>query len=156
MADFSVQIANYKNYGIYIYKFDSVGNELLNPSSSIFQQVYFSLPFVNIEYDNSKLLSFYDPTFKEFIPITSSQELSVFPQAAIDEINAITYDNLQLQNQLQALVNASEQNTSIADILMIKNIIISLRIQLKQGASAADFYTTFPYNSIPVELKENA
>ena len=153
MVDFSVQIANYKNYGTYIYKFDSVGNELLNPSSSIFQQVYFSLPFANVEYDKSKLLSFYDPTFTEFIPITSSIQTLVFPQEAIDEINAITYDNLQLQNKLQALVNASEQNTSSADISMIKNIIISLRIQLGQGTSVSDFYTTFPYNPIPVELK---
>jgi hypothetical protein len=155
MADFSLQISNYKNYGVYDYKFDDVGNELLNPSSSIFQQVYFSLPFVNVGYDNSKLLSFYDATFKEFIPITGSQELSVFPQEAIDEINAITSDNLKLQNQLQALVNASEQNTGSADVSLVKTTIIALRIQLGQGTTSADFDTVFPYNPIPVELKDS-
>ena len=145
MVDFSVQIANYKNYGIYNYKFDDVGNELLNPSSSTFQQVYFSLPFLNYQYNNSKILSFYDPTFIEFIPTTSSIETSVFPQDAIDEINAITYQNLQLQNQLETLVNVSEQNSSNADTELVKTTLINLRIQLGQGTTSSDFDTVFPY-----------
>lgn len=155
MADFSQQIANYKNYGTYIYKFDSVGNEVLNPSSSIFQQVYFSLPFGNVVYDDSKLLSFYDPTFSEFIPATSSQQVSVFPQEAIDEIDAITYDNIQLQNQLNAFLSANEQDSGAADVEAVRNIIIGLRIQLGQGVMATDFDTIFPYLPIPAELKDS-
>jgi len=154
MADFSVQIANYKNYGTYDFKFDNVGNEILNPSSSIFQQVYFIIPFGNVIYNNSKLLSFYDPVFKEFIPFTGSSEVSVFPQEAIDEINAITYDNIQLQNQLQNFINMSEQDSGAADIEAVRNIIIGLRIQLGQGIMATDFDTVFPYLPIPIELKD--
>lgn len=155
MADFSIEISNYKNYGTYIYKFDDVGNELLNPSSSIFQQVYFVLPFGNVVYNNSKIASFYDPTFKEFVPITSSGNVSVFPQEAIDQINAITDDNIQLQNQLLSLIGNSEQNSSAADASLVKNIIISLRIQLGQGTTTSDFDTVFPYMPIPVELRDS-
>lgn len=153
MTDFSVEISNYKNYGTYIYKLDTVGNELLNPSSSIFQQVYFSLPLGNVVYNNSAVLSFYNPSFTEFVPTSGSTIAPMFPQDIIDKINAITLDNLNLQNQLQSLVNVSEQNTGSADASLIKTTIISLRIQLKQGTSTADFDTVFPYIPIPVELR---
>jgi len=155
MADFSIEISNYKNYGTYIYKFDDVGNELLNPSSSIFQQVYFVLPFGNVVYDNSKIALFYDPTFKEFVPQTGSESVSVFPQEAIDQINVITADNIELQNQLLSLIGNSEQNSSAADASLVKNIIISLRIQLGQGTTTSDFDTVFPYMPIPVELRDS-
>ena len=155
MTDFSREIANYKNYGTYIYKFDDVGNELVNPSSSTFQQVYFSLPFGNVVYDNAKIESFYDTTFTEFVPQPTSNTASVFPQEAIDQINAITSDNIRLQDQLLSVVNASEQNSSVADASLIKNIIISLRIQLGQGTTTADFDTVFPYMAIPVELRDS-
>ncbi len=52
MTDFSQQIASFTDYGIYQYQFDNVGNVILNPSSSTFQQVYFSLPFGNFTYNN--------------------------------------------------------------------------------------------------------
>lgn len=155
MIDFNREIANYKNYGTYIYKFDDVGNEMLNPSSSTFQQVYFSLPLGNVVYNNSKIVLFYDPTFTEFVPVTGSNAGSVFPQEAIDQINAITSDNIQLQNQLLDLINNSEQNSSEADAGLIKNIIISLRIQLGQGATTSDFDTIFPYMPIPVEFRDS-
>lgn len=155
MTDFSREIANYKNYGTYIYKFDDVGNELVNPSSSIFQQVYFSLPFGNVVYNNAKIESFYDTTFTEFVPQPTSSTTSVFPQEAIDQINAITSDNIRLQDQLLSIVNASEQNSFIADASLIKNIIISLRIQLGQGTTTSDFDTVFPYMAIPVELRDS-
>jgi len=154
MTDFSIEISNYKNFGTYNYKFDCAGNELLNPSSSIFQQVYFSLPLESYVYNNSKLLSFYDSKFTEFIPSTSSNEISTFSQEAIDQINAITYDNIQLQNQLRTLVDISDKNSNIADEQVIKDIIINLRIQLEQGIYTSDFDTAFPYLPIPVELKD--
>lgn len=153
MIDFSQQIANFTNYGVYNYKFDDVGNEILNPSSSIFQQVYFSLPLGNIMYDNNKILSFYDTTFTEFIPteLTTSSS-TVFPQEAIDEINDITYQNLQLQGQLDSLIAGSTVDSSSADIQSIKDTIINLRIQLGQGSFDGDFQTVYPY--LPLSLEE--
>jgi hypothetical protein len=154
MTDFSQQVANFINYGTYNYQFDSVGNEILNQSSSIFQQVYFRLPLGNFSYNNSKILSFYDPTFTEFIPVplTGSLSSSLFPQAAIDQINAITYQNTQLQSQLSSLVASSSMNSSSADIQSIKNTIVNLRIQLGQGSVANDFQEIYPY--LPVQLEQ--
>ena len=76
MTDFSQSIANFTNYGTYNYQFDSEGNEIVNPSSSIFQQVYFNIPLGNFAYNNVKIPSFYDATFTEFIPTTSSVAVS--------------------------------------------------------------------------------
>lgn len=154
MADFSQQIANFKQNGTYDYRFDSEGNEIVNPSSSIFQQVYFAIPLGNYVYNESRISSFYDSTFTEFIPTTltaASTSISVFPQDAIDQINAITYQNVQLQNQLQDLITASTQDSGSADTQSIKNTIIALRIQLGQGSTASDFEDTYPYLPIPLE-----
>ena len=155
MTDFSQQVTSFINYGTYNYQFDSVGNEILNQSSSIFQQVYFRLPLGNFSYNDSKILSFYDPTFTEFIPVatTSSLSASLFPQAALDQISAITYQNSQLQNQLSALVASSSVNSSSADIQSVKNTIINLRIQSGQGSVANDFQDVYPYLPLQLELQ---
>lgn len=155
MTDFSQQVSDFTNYGIYNYTFDDVGNEILNPSSSIFQQVYFSLPLGNYVLDNSKILSFYNPTFTEFIPTMqmSGSSQSLFPQEAIDQINTITSQNTQLQNQLNSVVANSVMNTGSADIQSIKNIIINLRIQLGQGTINDDFVDTYPYLPKSIQQK---
>src|SRR5208283_5036386 len=154
MIDFSQQVADFINYGKYDYQFDSVGNEILNQSSSIFQQVYFTIPLGNFVYNNSKVLSFYNPSFTEFVPVSStgSSVSSSFPQAAIDQINQITYQNTQLQNQLTAVVASSSMNSSSADMQSIENTIINLRIQLGQGSVLNDFQSIYPY--LPVQLEQ--
>lgn len=153
MADFSQQIANFTNYGTYNYKFDEVGNEILNASSSVFQQVYFSLPISNVIYDDNRISAFYDTTFTEFVPAPpTSSAASVFPQEAIDEINAITYQNVQLQGQLDSLIASSTSDSSSADIQSIRNTIINLRTQLGQGVADSDFQTVYPY--LPLSIEE--
>lgn len=151
MADFTQQIKNFVSYGTYNYALDEVGNEVLNPSSSIFQQVYFALPLENYVYDDSKILSFYDPTFTEFVPPTTTGSTSTLPQEVLDQINTITAENLQLQSQLEALVASAEQNPAIAEQQSIKDTILSLRIQLGQGQTSADFSNEYPYLPIPFE-----
>ena len=152
MTDFSQQVARFLNYGTYNYQFDNVGNEILNQSSSIFQQVYFSLPLGNFVYNNSKVLSFYDPTFTEFIPVTSSNALSSsLPQDTIDQISDITNQNTQLQNELTSFIAASQMDTGSADQQSVENIITNLRIALGQGKTASDFQNVFPYLPTTVE-----
>jgi len=154
MANFSQDIANFTTNGTYNYLFDSVGNEIVNPSSSVFQQVYFSIPLGNYVYNESRISAFYNSTFTEFIPTvptTTSSSVSAFPQDAIDQINAMTYENVQLQNQLQSLINSSQQDSGSADAQSIKNTIIALRIQLGQGSISTDFEDTYPYLPIPLE-----
>jgi len=152
MVNFNQQISNFINTGEYDYMFDDVGNEILNLSSSIFQQVYFSLPLYDYSY--TKILSFYNPVFTEFIPtIPTTGSSSIFPQEAIDQINSISLQNTQLENQLNSIIANSTQNSGSADIQSIKDTIISLRIQLGQGMNESDFQTIYPYLPIPLELQ---
>ena len=117
MINFSQQIANFTNYGTYNYKFDNVGNQILNPNSIIFQQVYLEIPLGNIIYNN-RVLSFYDPVFTEFVPVpltnSTSTSTSVFSQEAIDQINNITNQNIQLQNQLESLFHRAEEKFQLS------------------------------------------
>ena len=155
MTDFSQQISDFTKGGVYDYLFDSVGNEIVNPSSSVFQQVYFSIPLGNYDYNESRINSFYDSTFTEFIPTiptsSLSSSVSAFPQDAIDQINSITYQNAQLQTQLQNLISTSNMNSGSADAQSIQNTIIALRIQLGQGSVTSNFEDTYPYLPIPLE-----
>ena len=152
MTDFSQSIANFTNYGTYNYQFDSEGNEIVNPSSSVFQQVYLAIPLGNYVYNNAKIPSFYDPTFTEFIPVTSSNALSSsLPQDTIDQISDITNQNTQLQNELTSFIAASQMDTGSADQQSVENIITNLRIALGQGKTASDFQNVFPYLPTTVE-----
>lgn len=152
MVDFSQQVTKFRNDGIYNYQFDNVGNEIINASSSIFQQVYFSLPLGNFVYNNSKITSFYDVSFTEFLPISSSTiTSSAFSQEAIDQINLIKLQNQDLQNQLNSIVGTTQMDSGSADTQAIKNIILELRIKLGQGITLSDFQTIFPYSPIPLE-----
>jgi len=158
MINFSQDIANFINYGTYNYQFDNVGNEILNPSSSVFQQVYFRFPLGNFIYNNSKILSFYNPVFTEFIPTTSSvfSSASLFSQDALNKIEEISFINSQLQKQLDSLVASSTMNSGSATEQSVKLVIINLRIQLGQGDSESDFQDVYPYLPIPPEQREDA
>lgn len=150
MADFTIQITNFLKNGTFDYQFDSEGNVILNTSPSVFQQNYLSLPLKNINYNNGKLLSFYDPTFTEFVaPPTSSIDLT--STNVLDQINALTAQNQELQDQLDQVIALNEISDSAANRQAVQSILIALRIQLGQGLTADDFQSTFPYLPIPLE-----
>ena len=152
MIDFTQQINNFKNNGTYNYVFDEAGNENLNPSSSVFQEQYLSFPMVNFVYDDSKILTFYNPNFTEFLPIQTSSVI-ILPQETIDQVNQLTTQNQLLQSQLKSLIDTNEFSSASANQQEIKDIILSLRTSLGQGNSAADFENTFPYFPIPLQNK---
>jgi hypothetical protein len=154
MADFSQQITNFQNNGVYNYQFDEAGNEVLNPSSSVFQQNYISFPTVIYNYDNSKILSFYDPTLTEFQPTIPTGSVPTLSQDIIDQINEITQNNQILQNRLDEMVAASEIDSTSADLQAIRDIVLSLRIKLGQGGNSSDFDSEFPYLPIPIDQRD--
>lgn len=155
MIDFTVQVNNFEKHGTFNYRFDEAGNIILNPSSSTFQQHYLSLPLSNINYNNSKIVSFYKPTFTEFVaPLTSSTNMTSTDIA--DQINSLTAQNQELQDRLDNVIALNELSDSAANIQAVKDIIIALRIQIGQGFSTSDFQSDFPYLPIPVEQQDNA
>jgi hypothetical protein len=154
MADFLVQINNFQNYGTYNYIFDEVGNEILNPSSSVFQQHFIAFPTVNFDYNDSKIQSFYNPTLTEFTPPQSTGSKSTLPQEIIDQINEVTQRNQVLSNQLDEMIAKSELTSAEADSQLVKDIIMTLRMQLGQGTNTSDFYNEFPYLPIPIDQRD--
>jgi len=156
MADFSLQIQNFEKYGSFTYRFDEAGNVILNPSSSIFQQNYISLPLTNVNYNDNKIASFHDSTFTEFVKPESSTNVSNIPSDIADQINSLESQNQNLKTQLDELISQNELNSSAATLQAIKDIILGLRIQIGQGLSSTDFESSFPYLPIPLEKKDNA
>ncbi len=156
MADFALQISNFEKYGTFNYRFDEAGNVILNPSSSIFQQNFLSLPLSNVNYNSAKVNSFYDSTFTEFTKPETTNNTSSLPTDVVDQINSITAQNTELQSKLDTLIAQSELDNTAANQQAVKDIILGLRIQLGQGFSSDDFETDFPYLPIPLEQKDNA
>jgi hypothetical protein len=146
MSDFSQDIQNFKRYGTYEYKFDSVGNLTFNSSSSDFSQAYLAFPLQNVFYNNSKVKTFYNVEFEEFVPqsVTSSADQA----AALEEqLQVVQQENITLKSQLDAVIADNEDSGSV-DILATKQVIFELRKALGQGRVESDFSDTFPYTAI--------
>lgn len=140
--DFSKQISEFQKTGIYEFNFDEGGNLVFNKSSLKFNEHFVAIPLVNYKYNNSKLESFYDLEFKDFIPTVSEVTSSnVIPT----EVKQLTEENQNLKNQLSILTEIANSNQTQSDILATKQIILNLRIQLGQGTSERDFSDSFPY-----------
>ena len=155
MADFSKQIADFKNYGVYNYLFDEAGNEILNASSSIFQQHFVSFPLITMNYDDSKIRSFYNVVLTEFVPPQPTvNNISSLPQKVIDQISEMTQTNKILSNQLDDMIAKSELVSKNANVQLMKDTILSLRIKLGQGTTNRDFLNEFPYLPMSVDQRD--
>ena len=152
MAEFTQQINNFEKNGTYNYILDEGGNEVLNPSSSIFQQNYLPFDTVIFSYYETKIATFYNVSFSEFLPTQTTSSVSI-PQETIDKVNQLTYENQTLQSQLDSLVASNNFSSASADQQEIRDIILSLRVNLGQGTSSVDFENTFPYFPIALENK---
>lgn len=141
--DFSINIDAFKKTGDYSYQIDAGGNLFLNAQSDQFNQHYVSLPLSNISYSIDKIESFYSSTFTEFVNTTSSiGSSSVELQSQLSTKEA---ENDTLKQKLNDIILAQQSNNPKADELAVKQLVISLRISLNQGATDADFNSIFPY-----------
>jgi hypothetical protein len=143
MPNFAQDIQNFQRYGTYIYKFDNVGNMIFNSSSADFSQVYVSFPLQNVFYDNSKITSFYDPTFNE-VQLTPAPILQ--DAAAIQrQLDTIQIENASLKSQLDTIINSAIISDTSGSIAVTKRLILNLREALGEGQIDTDFSETFPY-----------
>lgn len=149
MKDFSQDIQNFKNYGTYDYDFDNSGNLTFNNSSSDFNQIYLSLPLLNVNYNNSKISSFYNVQFQEFFTQSLSNEITSSNTTSLEQqLSSSANQNTMLQTQLNALVEQMSISSGSASALAVKQVILELRIALGQGSVDSDFSPTFPYTPI--------
>ena len=52
------------------------------------------------------------------------------------------------------MISASESDSSSADLQAIRDIVLSLRVQLGQGGNSSDFENKFPYLPIPIDQRD--
>jgi hypothetical protein len=150
---FSQEITDFERYGTYVYKSDEVGNVVFNSSSNDFSHVYLSLPLSNFVYDNSKVVSFYDPTFTEFVPPTTvSSDISA--EQLQGDLEAAQQENAMLTEQLNSLIAVNESTPSLSEQMASKQVILELRRSLGQGRVDSDFSGDFPY--APLNKMTNA
>lgn len=141
MIDFSEEIDNFKKYGVYDYKFDVGGNLVFKKNSLYFEERYLSIPLISYVYDDKKINSFYDTQFSEFVVENFPTE-NLFQKP---EFENLENENKQLKEKLASLVERVDENITESERLAVKQIILDLRIALKQGVSEKDFSITFPY-----------
>ena len=153
MADFSTDIQQFQQSGIYKYKFDSVGNLYFNSASADFSEVYLALPLTNVVYDNSKIRKFYDPTFVEFVPTTASVEPTSSVDTLTQQLGIIQQENSSLKGQLDNLIAQNNSTSNASDSQVVKQVILELRKALGQGRIDANFSDTFPY--APLKRQSN-
>ena len=150
MADFQQEISNFRQHGTYAYKFDGCGNLIFNSSSVDFSQVYLSLPLLNVVYNNSKIETFYDPEFREFISNVNPSTIGLSNDTLQNQLDIINQENTDLKSQLDALILQVQDNTTAADAGSTKQVILELRKALGQGRIDSNFTDTFPY--VPLKI----
>jgi hypothetical protein len=141
MADFSKEIDNFQKYGTYDYEFDEGGNLIFKKNPEHFTEQYLSIPLIDYVYSDQKIGSFYNTEFSEFFPTVVQTETPIENQ----EISNLEIENQELKERLSVLTEKVDESITDAERLAIKQIIIELRIALKQGIAERDFSTTFPY-----------
>jgi hypothetical protein len=125
-----------------------VGNLIFNSSSVDFSQVYIAFPLSNLVYNDSKLNSFFNPEFTEFIPNSGSVDTTINVDNLQQELDIVQQENTTLKNQLDYLISQNESSSSIADSMATKQVILELRKAIGQGRVDTDFSLTFPYTAI--------
>ena len=103
------------------------------------------LPLTNVVYDNAKIEKFYDPTFTEFVPTTSSVEITSSVDALTQQLNIISQENTGLKSQLDDVIAQNNTVSNASDSQVVKQVILELRKALGQGRIDANFSDTFPY-----------
>ncbi len=150
MNKFSQEISNFEKNGTYEYIFDEGGNLVFNKSSPSFNKNYVSIPILNYVYNRIKIESFYDLNFLEFIPTSKAV---VPPNEASLEMANLEKENQSLKDSLIKLTDVSNENITESEKLAIKQVILDLRIKLKQGVASYDFSEAFPYLPITKSVR---
>jgi len=147
MADFSQEIHDFQRGGVYIYRFDNVGNMTFDSSSVNFNQVYVAFPLRNVIYNSSKIKTLYNTKFEEFIPhvnIETTQSVDNLQQ----QLDIVQQENMTLKSHLDSVISKNENSGSVAEKMATKQVILELRKAVGQGRIDTDFSETFPYTPI--------
>lgn len=141
MKSFDKEIKQFLIDGAFNNNLDDAGNINLSIDPIDVNQRYIEFGLKNYLYNNDQIAMLYDVEIKEFaIPITA-----VSVSNSDNNINQLSQENEILRNQLNAVIDADNQNSASAVVDASKDVIIKLRIKLDEGKSSDDFSEAFPY-----------
>ena len=139
------QINDFLLTGQFTNNIDEFGNVNLYISSSDANEQYITFPLINFNYKKDEIENLYDVGITEIQtePIIQKQ---VFDQTFLTEYNKVLYENQDLKEKLNQLVDEVQSDPSKSQLSAARDLIVELRIKLKQGNKSDDFSTEFPFN----------
>lgn len=139
------QINDFLISGQFTNNIDEFGNVNLYISSSNANEQYIVFPLMNFNYKKDEIENLYDVNLTE-IQTETSIEKQVLNQTFLTEYNKVLSENQDLKQKLNDLVDEIQSDSSKSQLSAARNLIVELRIKLKQGNKPEDFSEEFPFN----------
>ena len=100
---------------------------------------------INFNYKKDEIENLYDVGITE-IQTEPTIQKQVFDQTFLTEYNKVLYENQDLKEKLNQLVDEVQSDPSKSQLSAARDLIVELRIKLKQGNKPEDFSNEFPFN----------
>lgn len=139
------QINDFLITGQFTNNIDEFGNVNLYISSSNANEQYIVFQLINFKYKNDEIENLYDVEIKE-LQIEPEVEKQVLNQTFLTEYNKVLLENQDLKEKLNQLVDEVQSDPSKSQLSASRDLIVELRIKLKQGSKPEDFSEEFPFN----------
>ena len=139
------QINDFLLTGKFTNNIDEFSNVNLYISSSNVNEQYIAFELINFNYKKDEIENLYDVSITETQtePVIQKQ---VFDQSFLNEYNKVLSENQDLKEKLNDLVEEVQSDPSKSQLNASKDLIVELRIKLKQGNKPEDFSDEFPFN----------
>ena len=139
------QINDFLITGQFTNNIDEFGNVNLLTVPLEANQEYIVFQLSNFKYKNDEIENLYDVNINEFKtkPTTRKQ---IVDQTVLNEYNKVLSENQDLKEKLNTLIDQVEADPSKSQLSAARDIIIALRIKLKEGVKPEDFSDEFPFN----------
>jgi hypothetical protein len=139
------QINDFLLTGQFTNNIDEFGNVNLYISSSDANEQYIAFPLINFNYKKDEIENLYDVGITE-IQTEPKIQKQVFDQTILTEYNKILSETQDLKEKLNQLVDEVQSDPSKSQLSAARDLIVQLRIRLKQGNKLEDFSNEFPFN----------
>ena len=139
------QINDFFTTGQFNNNIDEFGNVNLYISSSNVNEQYIAFPLINFNYKKDEIENLYDVNISE-IQTETPIEKQILNQTFLNEYNKVLSENQDLKEKLNDLVDEIQSDSSKSQLSAARDLIVELRIKLKQGNKPEDFSEEFPFN----------
>lgn len=134
----------FKDTGDFSNNLDSYGNiQISNTETNDGKLIYVKIPLKTYTYDETKILDSNNVEFTELQSVNRENKQNL--QDVLIQYNNLLEENRILNQTVNSLVTKYENSDDKQVIAALKDTIIDLRIQLKQGSVPSDFSDDFPF-----------